>query len=359
MKTKTLAKILTIVGGVGMLAGGLDPMEGSLLILPGSALLALGAWLGKAERRVVAFNIWVLVLVAIGFAATWGLSAVGGFGGSSGRSNWWGLLIVPMLIGWSMGLWGSGAPRWLSLLGITAGAWYLYLASIAGGVIACTCALLGVLTIGGCIYRLRSGTKAGGMTLPTGAGVAIAVIAGVLGWPQAKATTPIHDAYCKSYSTPTNINGITACGSVAYWSSNNVVQFVRLATNQVLWGQERPAGTGLHFSSAGKPEWCFLGKDWEINGHVFNGGGHDWMTCFYPNGQLESGGLANIEVIDGVPCQAAANGFWGLHHPRTYFYENGRLKSAEVAITFRYRGQLIEKGKRIELKPDGSIESGK
>ena len=47
---------------------------------------------------------------------------------------------------------------------------------------------------------------------------------------------------------------------------------------------------------------------------------------------------------------------WGKH-PRTHFYEDGKLKSAQVAETLTYHGQTIQKGKRVELKPDGSIES--
>jgi hypothetical protein len=160
MKTRELwSKILTVVGGIAMLVGGLDPMEGSLLILPGSGLLALGAYLGQAERRVIAYRVWAFILVVMGVAALWGLSAVGGFGGTSGRSMWWGMLIVPALIGWSMGLWGPGSPRWLPLVGIAAGAWYLILTFMAGGALGVACASLGVLTIGGCLYRLSRPMK--------------------------------------------------------------------------------------------------------------------------------------------------------------------------------------------------------
>ncbi len=80
------------------------------------------------------------------------------------------------------------------------------------------------------------------------------------------------------------------------------------------------------------------------------------MTLFYPNGELESGGLVHVEVIDGTPCEAAAKGLWGKH-PRTHFFEDGKLKSAQAAVTFRFRGQVIEKGSRIELNPDGSVKS--
>ena len=38
---------------------------------------------------------WSLLLVLIGVAALWISSALGGFGGDTGRSDWWGLLFVP------------------------------------------------------------------------------------------------------------------------------------------------------------------------------------------------------------------------------------------------------------------------
>lgn len=165
------SNILIIAGGIGLVLGALDPMEGSLLILPGSGLLALGAYLGRAERRLFVYKVWAFVLVLIGVGALWGLSAVGGFGGPSGRSLWWGVLILPYLIGWNMGIWGPGAPRWLSCLGLGIGLWQQTLAGLilngkglgewklAGGV-----ATIGIVTIVGCSYRLMKHMKAKGLT---------------------------------------------------------------------------------------------------------------------------------------------------------------------------------------------------
>ena len=48
-----------------------------------------------------------LALVALGVGALWGLSAVGGFGGSSGRSMWWGALLLPYPAGWILGVVGA------------------------------------------------------------------------------------------------------------------------------------------------------------------------------------------------------------------------------------------------------------
>jgi hypothetical protein len=95
---------LVIVGLVVMLLGAFDPLEGSLLILPGSGLVALGSFLGKTpERRLLC---WAFVLVAVGVGAMFGLSAVGGIGGQSGHSVWWLLTVLPYPAGWLIGLGG-------------------------------------------------------------------------------------------------------------------------------------------------------------------------------------------------------------------------------------------------------------
>ena len=75
---------------------------------------------------------------------------------------WWGVLILPYLIGWSMGIWGPGAPRWLLVSGIGVSLWYLAILAMVlkhsrshgGSLPAIIIAVLGVLTIAGCISRL-------------------------------------------------------------------------------------------------------------------------------------------------------------------------------------------------------------
>lgn len=158
------SRILVLIGGIAMLVGAVDPMEGSLLILPGSGMVALGTYLGGGEGRSISYAMWSFIMIVIGVGALWGLSAVGGFGGA-GRSYWWGVLILPYLIGWSMGIWGAGSPRWISWLGIAIGAWYLTILLLLlghpnrgpGGMSAVPGIVLGAigaLTIGGCVYRL-------------------------------------------------------------------------------------------------------------------------------------------------------------------------------------------------------------
>ena len=103
--TNPWPRVLLIVGLTGMLLGAVDPLEGSLIILPGSGLVALGAFLGKSRRRVLLYCSFALVAISVG--ALFVLSAFGGFGAGTGLSNWWGLLFVPYAVGWLMGLAGS------------------------------------------------------------------------------------------------------------------------------------------------------------------------------------------------------------------------------------------------------------
>lgn len=97
-------KILTGLGGCGVLLGSLDPLEGSVFILAGSGLVALGLYFGRADPRHV--KDWGVIFSCnlIGVAALWGLSDAGGIGGESGRSLWWGILVLPYLFGWIMGV---------------------------------------------------------------------------------------------------------------------------------------------------------------------------------------------------------------------------------------------------------------
>lgn len=99
------SRILIIVGLAAMVIGAVDPLEGSVVILAGAGL----AWFGarRASSRHRALLLWSFVLVAIGVAAMFALSAVGGFGGTSGRSNWWAIVLLPYPVGWIMGLVGA------------------------------------------------------------------------------------------------------------------------------------------------------------------------------------------------------------------------------------------------------------
>lgn len=100
-----LSKVLLIVGFVGMIIGAIDPLEGSLVILPASGLVALAAVLGASRHRKLLVT--GFILIAGGVAALWALSAFGGIGGDTGRSMGWGIVMAPYPIGWLMGIVGG------------------------------------------------------------------------------------------------------------------------------------------------------------------------------------------------------------------------------------------------------------
>ena len=106
MKTRQFwSRILAIAGLLAMLVGAVDPLEGSLLVLPGSGLIALGAGVGQSRYRRLLYV--AFVLVAIGVGAMFWLSWLGGIGGRSGRSPGWAVAILPYPIGWILGVVGA------------------------------------------------------------------------------------------------------------------------------------------------------------------------------------------------------------------------------------------------------------
>ena len=90
-----------------------------MVILAGGGLVALAMYLGGKGRRTVLYWTWAFGLMAVGVAAIFGLSAVGGIGGKSGHSMWWGILILPYPAGWLMALAGglAGLVRFLKARG--------------------------------------------------------------------------------------------------------------------------------------------------------------------------------------------------------------------------------------------------
>ena len=164
-------RFLIISGYIVMLVGAIDPMEGSLLILPGSGLVALGTYFNDEEHSIFIYRLWMFILILIGVGALFGFSLLGGIGGDSAFSGWWALLLLPYPIGWSMGIWGPGSPRWVLWSGILVGAWYLFLPILMNmlrgsdwlnefGIVGFLLVAMGILTISGCIYRLRKRTIA-------------------------------------------------------------------------------------------------------------------------------------------------------------------------------------------------------
>jgi hypothetical protein len=91
-------RIVFIIGVVALSIGAFDPMEGSVVITAGSFLIALSAYF-KPDRDWKIF-LMLFLLIVVGVFSLFYLSSLGGFGGGSTLSWWWGLLILPYPIGW-------------------------------------------------------------------------------------------------------------------------------------------------------------------------------------------------------------------------------------------------------------------
>ncbi len=98
MKSKKWISAIGIIGIVALIIGILDFMEGSVVILAGSVLITLSRYLSHDRYR----KIFLLstILIAAGVFLLFYLSSRGGFGGTSGLSWWYGLLVLPYPIGW-------------------------------------------------------------------------------------------------------------------------------------------------------------------------------------------------------------------------------------------------------------------
>jgi len=92
------SRILSVIGLLGLLIGARDPLEGSIVIVPASALISLSAFLARSRFRRLAY--WGFGLTAIGVGWMFIISALGGFGGETGRSMWWALTLLPYPVGW-------------------------------------------------------------------------------------------------------------------------------------------------------------------------------------------------------------------------------------------------------------------
>lgn len=95
-------RIIYSIGVVALLIGALDPLEGSVVLAVGCALIALSTYLTH-DRHWKLF-LASMIMIVIGVFFLFYFSSLGGFGGTSTLSWWWGLLILPYPIGWLMAI---------------------------------------------------------------------------------------------------------------------------------------------------------------------------------------------------------------------------------------------------------------
>ncbi len=87
-----------ILGVVLFMVGTLDPLEGSVLVALASLILAGVTHLYKDPHKK--YYTIAALLILPGVFNLFYLSSLGGFGGDSSLSPWWGLLILPYPAGW-------------------------------------------------------------------------------------------------------------------------------------------------------------------------------------------------------------------------------------------------------------------
>lgn len=100
MKKIKWTRVIYITGIIALIIGAIDPLEGSVVIAVGSALVALATYLTHDRHRKIFLA--ACIMIVIGVAALFYLSFLGGFGGESGLSWWWGLFSLPYPVGWFM-----------------------------------------------------------------------------------------------------------------------------------------------------------------------------------------------------------------------------------------------------------------
>lgn len=98
MSKQRIIRILFISGIVSFFVGTIDPLEGSVLIVLGSFLMALSTHLQLDKQRVgysVAF-----ASIVVGVLILFYMSSLGGIGGNTGRPMWYMVFLAPYPIGW-------------------------------------------------------------------------------------------------------------------------------------------------------------------------------------------------------------------------------------------------------------------
>ncbi len=100
MKRINWTRVVYFAGVTALIIGILDFLEGSVVIAAGSLLITIAAYLTHDRHRKL-FLIST-ILIAIGVSSLFYLSSLGGFGGDSALSWWYGLFVLPYPIGWLM-----------------------------------------------------------------------------------------------------------------------------------------------------------------------------------------------------------------------------------------------------------------
>lgn len=103
MKKKTKwSHIIYIAGVIALIIGAIDPLEGSVVVVTGSAFVALATYLSHDRHRKIFLLSFIMIAIGVGFMFYF--SSLGGFDEGARLSWWWGSLILPYPAGWLMSI---------------------------------------------------------------------------------------------------------------------------------------------------------------------------------------------------------------------------------------------------------------
>ena len=155
---------------------------------------------------------------------------------------------------------------------------------------------------------------------------------------------------------PREIQGVPCTGYASFGPDGRLAGCI-LSREHAFGPLLLPANTQIRrFYEEGTPKDVHLGQDTVLDGHRCLGRGPgEWMAGFHPNGRLAFCFLVDSETIDGVPCTRGS--FWGdlTGGVIVRFHDNGRLATCRLAADVTLAGQVVKKGKRIALDPEGNV----
>jgi hypothetical protein len=150
---------------------------------------------------------------------------------------------------------------------------------------------------------------------------------------------------------PTEIDGIPCKHEALLYPDGNL-EGCRLARDANVAGHTFPEGSWPYFDPPGVLKCVFLSRDYKVQGYLLRGEGHNYQTCFHPNGWLAFGNLREPTKIQGVPCGVSTFWKWMLKGPSGIrFHDNGRLRGCRLSKDVNE----FKKDQWIEIDREGNV----
>lgn len=148
----------------------------------------------------------------------------------------------------------------------------------------------------------------------------------------------------KTLHAAQEIQGYPCAKGYAWFYSDGRLETCTVERETVFGEARVPERSRIYLRTDGSPDFVFLSRDTRLVGLTCRGGGHSYMTAFYPSGKLKVCWLSGDQEVQGVPCMGAsfiADVFGGSVGVR--FWENGKLNTCKLSKDFDglRRGQHI------------------